>query len=1287
MPRAPIPNQLRLETLEDRLSPASLTVNSTADTANPTDPYLTLREAVAIVNSPTLPDNLSDQILGQIDGDLHEDHADTIVFDPGQVAAPIVLAGRQLELSLPSTTAAVTIDGGSGVTVDGSDSTRVFQIDRGTRSNLDHLTISHGRVGAYSDGGGVLNSGELTLTRSTLFANSAGAAGGGISNPGGTLTVINSTLAANSASDGGGIYNFGTLTVINSTLAANSANQPTLGYGGGISNLTIGTLLLQDTIVAGNHTTGIGPDISGPVTGASSHNLVGDGTDLLGISNGVSGNLVGSAASPIDPRLGPLADNGGPTRTYALLPDSPARGAGSLDFATTTDQRGLPRTVDGEIDLGSFQTQTAVAGPQVVLSDPDGVIDPPVDHVRLTFNHPLDPASLTAGRFRLSGPAGVIPVTRVDAVGSSDDQQLDVGFASRIEPGGYALTVGPGLRDSHGTGLDSPQTVRFIVFGPGSTLTVNSMADTANPSDPWLTLREAIALVNSPSLPDDLSPQIRAQIGGTLHANGSDVIVFDPAAVTGPIRLSGTQLELSVTGRTTRVTIEGGSGVTVDGNNASRVLSVDAGVQATLDHLTLTRGHTPASGLPNYGAGIFNFGTLTLTDSTLSANSAGGAGGGIYNHGPLTVTRSALATNSASTGGGICNNGGSLTVIDSTLSANSASDDGGGIGNESGLVTVNGSTLTANSANRAGGGIYNNSDSISSEGGTLTVTNSTLSANSGGDGGGIYNYVGTVTVTTSTLSANFGDGGGIFNQGGTVRVSRSTLASNSARYFTGGGIFSDNGTVTLTGSTLSGNSASMLGGGIYSLFGTLTVTNSTLGSNSADQGGGIYDDSGTVTVSHSTLAANSAHNDGGGIYNRVVPRTSLVVGDTIVAGNGGGDIVGDYTSSHSLVGGDPRLAPLGYYGGPTPTFALLSDSPALGAGDPNTPLTTDQRGLPRVVGGLTDIGAFQTQDDPFLVTTVEDPGRLSGLLSLREAVSLANVLPGDDTISFDPALDGGLMSLTAGQLELSGSGGVLTLDGAGRFSLSGADRSRLVQVDPGTRAELRGLGLLSGNAPSGGGVLNQGTLTVASCTLYGNTAYNGGAILNQGLLTLSGSTLAFNVATLGAAIDNEGYLVAYNSTFAYNAALVAGGAIRNAATGTAILTSLTLSRNSADEGGGLDVLPGSAVLLRNSIVAGNYSAYARFASDVAGTLDPSSSYNLIGTGGSGGLSDGSQHNQVGVADPGLTTPDFSSPQTPVFGFTADSPALGAGDPSLLDDPLLGLDQHGHVRTVVNIGAL
>jgi hypothetical protein len=365
---------------------------------------------------------------------------------------------------------------------------------------------------------------------------------------------------------------------------------------------------------------------------------------------------------------------------------------------------------------------------------------------------------------------------------------------------------------------------------------------------------------------------------------------------------------------------------------------------------------------------------------------------------------------------------------------------------------------------------------------------------------------------------------------------------------------------------------------------------------------------------------------------------------------------------------------------------LLPGSPARNAGDPAV-TGTDQRGLPRLVGGSSDIGAFQSQADPFLVTTLTDPGQQSGLLSLREAVNLANVLPGDNTVSFAPTLGGGVIPLTAGTLELSNPSGVQTLDGASRFGLSGNHSFRLFQIDTGVQAVLRGFDLGNGDAAQGGAVLNQGTLTLADSTLWANIADDGGAVYNAGTLTLYGSTLEFGVARRGAGLYNAGQLTAFNCTFVYNSAISAGGAIYNAAGAGAALTSLTISRNSANEGGGLDLLDGAVTLLRNCIVANNYSADASFASDVAGTVASSSSYNLIGTGGSGGLSGGVNHNLVGVSRPGLTTPSFFSPQTPVFGFTADSPALGAGDPSLLDDPDLRLDQHGNVRTVVNIGAL
>jgi hypothetical protein len=246
---------------------------------------------------------------------------------------------------------------------------------------------------ATGSGGGIFNarvSGNLTVTDTALVGNSAGLAGGAIANVADasgwpTLTVTGSTLAGNTAPTGAGLYNHGALVASNSTLSGNSAT----GTGGGLwndgavlaTNLTItanravqgggglfvaaGLPYLRNTLVAGNFGSFYVPhdDISGPLCPFSDSNLVGDGTGMTGITDGVNGNQVGSRYNPIDPRLGPLADNGGPTWTHALLEDSPAIDAGNNDYATEWDQRGpgFARVAGGRIDISAFEFQGGMA--------------------------------------------------------------------------------------------------------------------------------------------------------------------------------------------------------------------------------------------------------------------------------------------------------------------------------------------------------------------------------------------------------------------------------------------------------------------------------------------------------------------------------------------------------------------------------------------------------------------------------------------------------------------------------------------------------------------------------------------------------------------------------------------------------------------------------------------------------------------------------------------------------------------------------------------------------------
>jgi hypothetical protein len=92
------------------------------------------------------------------------------------------------------------------------------------------------------------------------------------------------------------------------------------------------------------------------------HNLIGNGSGSSGFD---PTDLVGTASNPIDPLLGPLADNGGPTLTMALLPGSPAIDAGDNTDAPMWDQRGpgFRRIVNGTIDIGAYEVQAHAHNP------------------------------------------------------------------------------------------------------------------------------------------------------------------------------------------------------------------------------------------------------------------------------------------------------------------------------------------------------------------------------------------------------------------------------------------------------------------------------------------------------------------------------------------------------------------------------------------------------------------------------------------------------------------------------------------------------------------------------------------------------------------------------------------------------------------------------------------------------------------------------------------------------------------------------------------------------------
>ncbi|HKA06825.1 MAG TPA: choice-of-anchor Q domain-containing protein, partial [Gemmataceae bacterium] len=221
-------------------------------------------------------------------------------------------------------------------------------------ATLTNSTVS----GNSAFAGGGLFAGTATLTNSTVSGNVALASnGGGIHAA--TANLTNTTVAGNTAgSSGGGVWATAA-TLVNDTVADNIAHT-----GGGLFHNPGGTFNVQNTIVALNLIDfgGAGPDVSGAFTSLG-HNLIGDGTGSTSFTNGLNSDIVGTAANPIDPKLGALRNNGGRTMTMALLAGSPAIDHGDNTVTLASDQRGIgiARKKDGNgdgiavVDVGAFE--------------------------------------------------------------------------------------------------------------------------------------------------------------------------------------------------------------------------------------------------------------------------------------------------------------------------------------------------------------------------------------------------------------------------------------------------------------------------------------------------------------------------------------------------------------------------------------------------------------------------------------------------------------------------------------------------------------------------------------------------------------------------------------------------------------------------------------------------------------------------------------------------------------------------------------------------------------------
>jgi parallel beta-helix repeat protein len=329
------------------------------------------------------------------------------------------------------------------------------------RMKLSDCTISNNR--APNEGGGLLNDGTATLSDCTISGNSAGSGGGLCNRYSTNLTAC--TISGNSAgTDGGGLMNGGYIVFYSgqknylwgmarieaSTISGNSA-----GSGGGLYMPKSSSATLTDTIVAGNTvSSGGASDIAGDAAtvATGTYNLVGTGGS--GGLTAAGNNLLDVA----DPLLSALGNYGGPTQTIALLPGSPAIGAGTAISGITTDQRGVTLPTSG-IDIGAFQSQgftlsiisgtpqsatvnTAFAGALVVRVTANDPVEPVAGGV-VTFDAPSSGASAVLSSTTATiGSNGTVSITAA-ANGTVGSYTVTASAAGAASAADFELTNAP----------------------------------------------------------------------------------------------------------------------------------------------------------------------------------------------------------------------------------------------------------------------------------------------------------------------------------------------------------------------------------------------------------------------------------------------------------------------------------------------------------------------------------------------------------------------------------------------------------------------------------------------------------------------------------------------------------------------------------------------------------------------------------------------------------------------------------------------------------------------------
>ncbi|WP_152053711.1 right-handed parallel beta-helix repeat-containing protein [Tautonia marina] len=652
--------------------PASTVVTTLADVRDPFDDQTSLVEALEYAST--------------------RDGADTVTFAEGLRGT--ILLGPSLLLDDADP---ITIAGDGRITLRRGTGGRLVQITPGTRVSLLDLELTAAGPGIARSSVAILNQGEMDLTRVRLSGANAdagirnegrmtlvdstvrGVSGTGLVNAwNASLTVERSTISGNS---GGGITNGGSLMLTNATISGNTSGF----FGAGIAN--DGLLTMTHSTVTGNHSTredwGVGAGLSNTNRATVSGSIISGNTagsprrhDDIETSLGTllgSGNLYGTVEATqipagnlvgvTDPRLGPLADNGGPTLTHAPLPDSPVIGL-ATGSTTAIDQRGRARRTIGAPDAGSVEAGVVLVTTLVDAVDPhDG---------RLSLREAI-------------------------AISASQPGSDVITFAPSLQ--GRVLLTGELLLDDHsgpvtilGDGritLDANRQARVVRVLPGTTARLEELTLTGGSlrGGAGSQARSGGAIFNAGDLSLVRSIVVANTVAGTDADGGG--IFNDHGTVV-------------LVGSTVSGNAAGASGGAI-GNDGGTLSLVDSILE---QNVAGDRG----GAIDNRG------GLVTLNRSIVRNNRATHQAGGVFNDGTIATTHpeggtllviaSTLHTNQAERGGALVNLDGTAALTNATISGNFATGDGGGLYND-GLLSLRHATVTRNVAFGAGNGLFN----------------------------------------------------------------------------------------------------------------------------------------------------------------------------------------------------------------------------------------------------------------------------------------------------------------------------------------------------------------------------------------------------------------------------------------------------------------------------------------------------------------------------------------------------------------------------------------------------